>query len=491
MKGSDMKSKSAGFFSKFILIPALILPLGTFASVPDPVVTGPIICGQNSISCSQASGLLFTSATSNAIVGQALIDANYIEQEYFVEGTAQAYTTTSQLTVDGLWNSIAYSGATAPYKTRIVVRYPANPKKFNGTVIVEWFNVSLGFDTDPQWTKIYTQMLHDGYAFVGVTTQSISVNGVNSLKSYDPLRYGSLTHPGDSYSYDIFSQVAQGIRNPVGINALNGLNIKAIIATGLSASADRLVTYYNGIQPRDKEFDGFLINGRSVGASSLSQAPLPGILAPSRTQYRADLEFPVINIALETDIGARSGAGYYTRQADSSVFRHWEIAGSGHLNLWEAEHQSSGPVWWTNNSCSQPINDGVAEHYVMDAALYHLNKWVTKGSTPPSSPLISVVAATFPAIPVINRDSFGNALGGIRTPFLDVPTASYSGTGNTPPGLCGLLGITKSFSDSLISSLYPTHDSYVTPFTDAASSARDAGFLTQPDLVEILHGAQK
>jgi hypothetical protein len=484
-----MKTRSVRInvlLAKFILIPALILPIGAFASVPNPVLTGPIICGQSGISCSQASGLLFTSATSNAIVGQALKDANYGEQEYFVEGTAQAYTTTLPLTVDGLWNSIVYSGATSPYKTRIIVRYPMNPKKFNGTVIVEWNNISLGFDTDPQWTKMYSQMLHDGYAFVGVSTQ---LSGVNYLKStYDPLRYGSLSHPGDSYSYDIFSQVAQAIRNPVGINALKGLAIKQVIATGLSASADRLVTYYNGIQPRDKEFDGFLINGRSIAASALSQAPFNP--APVRIQYRADLEAPVINVALETDIGARAGAGYYTRQADSSVYRHWEIAGSGHLTLWESNHQSSGPVWWSINSCSQPINDGVAEHYVMDAALYHLNRWVTKGVNPPNAPLLSVAAATFPAVPVINRDSFGNALGGIRTPFLDVPKASYSGTGNTPGGLCGLLGITSAFSDSMISSLYPTHDSYVSPFTAATSSARDAGFLTQPDLVEILHEAQ-
>jgi hypothetical protein len=371
----------------------------------------------------------------------------------------------------------------------MVVRYPMNPKKFNGTVVIEWDNISLGFDTDPQWTKVYTQMLHDGYAFVGVSMQ---LTGVNYLKNtYDPLRYGTLIHPGDSYSYDIFSQVAQAIRSPVGINALAGLNIKTIIATGLSASADRLVTYYNAIQPLDKEFDGFLITGRSISASALSQAPLPLISAPVRIQYRADLEVPVMNMALETDIGARAGAGYYTRQADSSVFRHWEIAGSSHLNLWESDHQSSGPVWWTLNSCSQPINTGVTEHYVMDAALYHLNKWIKNGSLPPSAPLLSVVPATFPVVPVINRDSFGNALGGIRTPFVDVPTASYSGTGNTPGGLCGLLGITNSFSDSMIASLYPTHDSYVTPFTAATSSARDAGFLTQPDLVEILHGAQK
>ena len=71
---------------------------------------------------------------------------HYREQEYFIAGTATAYQAQGALNQDGTW-SVTPAG-TAPYKTRLLVREPTDPKKFNGTVVVEWLNVTAGRDSD-------------------------------------------------------------------------------------------------------------------------------------------------------------------------------------------------------------------------------------------------------------------------------------------------------------------------------------------------------
>ena len=119
----------------------------------------------------------------------------------------------------------------------MIVRRPSDPEKFNGTVVVEWLNVTAGFDTSPDWQYGRIEMMRKGYAWVGVTAQSVGVQGpLLGLKTIDPARYGSLTHPGDIYSYDIYTQAARALRTPVGANPLAGLRVKRLIADGESQS---------------------------------------------------------------------------------------------------------------------------------------------------------------------------------------------------------------------------------------------------------------
>ena len=70
---------------------------------------------------------------------------------------------------------------TAPYATRIVVVRPTNPSKFNGTVVVEWLNVSAGADASPDWNAVHRELIRSGYAYVGVSAQKVGVEGGPSL----------------------------------------------------------------------------------------------------------------------------------------------------------------------------------------------------------------------------------------------------------------------------------------------------------------------
>ncbi len=87
------------------------------------------------------------------------------------------------------------------------------------------------------------------------------------------MRYASLTHPGDSYSYDMFSQAGQAVRDDA-TTILGGLQPERVIAVGESQSAGRLVTYIDAAHPVVDVYDGFLVHSRGAGGAPLTQGPL-------------------------------------------------------------------------------------------------------------------------------------------------------------------------------------------------------------------------
>src|ERR1700760_730411 len=147
-----------------------------------------------------------------------IADVGYVAEEFFVAGTASSYSPTGELGSNGRW-SVTPSGA-ADYTTRIVVLTPADRTQFNGTVLVEWLNVSGGIDAPAVWMMAHREMIRSGYAYVAVSAQKVGVDGGESLlgidmslKSQDPTRYAALRHPGDAFCYDIFSQIGGLVRS--------------------------------------------------------------------------------------------------------------------------------------------------------------------------------------------------------------------------------------------------------------------------------------
>ena len=141
----------------------------------------------------------------------------YVVEEYFVAGTATSYALVGDATDDGRW--AVQPAATSPYVTRIVVVRPADPKKFNGTAAVEWLNVSAGIDSPPDWSFTHRELVRSGYAYVGVSAQRVGIEGgpsmqpgIPPLKKSNPARYGALSHPGDAFAYDIFSQAGEAVK---------------------------------------------------------------------------------------------------------------------------------------------------------------------------------------------------------------------------------------------------------------------------------------
>ena len=229
------------------------------------------------------------------------------------------------MTSNGKW--AVTEGVSAPFKTRIAVYRPINPKKFNGTVMVEWLNVSGGTDDSPDWTLSHNELIRDGFAWVGVSAQQV---GVNSAKTTDPAEYSSLSHPGDSFSYDIFAQAGQMVRRDSS-KILGGLRLRTLIAAGESQSAGRLMTYIDAIQPISHVYQGFLVHSQFGTGAPLSQAPQTNYAAPDPTTIRNDIGVPVLEFETETDVD-NSNLTDRLHYGNPKWFRVWEVAGSSHYD---------------------------------------------------------------------------------------------------------------------------------------------------------------
>ena len=471
-----------------LLVATLALPAGAqgddaaSGQVPVPTVTGPVTGGK---------GFPTIVATNFD-----LAEVGYRGDEYFLQGEARSFAPVeTPLTPDGKW-TLEESG-TAPFTTRVVVYRPENAKDFSGTVFVEWLNVSVGFDLGTDWQFAHTEIIDEGAAYVGVSAQIIGVQGntavggtaTGGLIFADPERYASLSHPGDTYSYDMFSQAGVVASGEGDIDVLDGLEAEQVIAMGESQSASRLVSYINGIHPDAGVFDGFLVHSRGPGGATFG-GPVPrGTPAPDlpTTVAVRKSDVPVLVFQTETDVGRGITIAGTKRQPDTKRFRWWEAAGTAHVDVYtgvfgfedtgdgSAEAALLDPAKVSRGpfQCQVPVNNGPG-FAVLSAAVFNIERWVAEGTAPPKAKPIDTVEGT---PPTIARDEHGNALGGIRTPIVDVPTFTVTGQTNPGGSFCILFGTTAPFDAAKLATLYPTHDDYVEKFEAAADDAVDAGFL--------------
>lgn len=432
----------------------------------------------------------------------------YVAEEFFISGTASSYTPATELNPDGRW-SVTRCGA-ADYTTRIVVLTPADRAQFNGTVLVEWLNVSGGIDAPAVWIMAHREILRAGYAYVAVSAQRVGVEGGASLlgadmslKSLDPTRYASLRHPGDAFSYDIFSQIGGLIRNAGRNSVLRELGLQHLVAVGESQSAMFLTTYINAVDTLAQIYDGFLVHSRFAGA-----APLDGrsifeespTSTPQAVTFRPDLRVPLITIITETDLfgGVRHGY-YFARQPDDQLLRVWEIAGAAHADNYTIQvapiDTGSAPLddlvaayaptnMLMGEQLGHYINFAPQHHYVAQAALAALNKWVRTGEPAATAPRIKVHETDQPR-PIL--DPNGLAQDGVRTPWVDVPISRTSGVGAEESVMSAIFGSGEPFDAATLHRLYPGGTKeYLESFTAALDTAIQSGFILPADRAEIL-----
>jgi hypothetical protein len=448
-----------------------------------------------------------------------LKSVGYLIEEYFISGTATAYRRLGAVDGNGRWD-IEPTNA-SPYVTRLVVMRPSDPELFNGTAIVEWFNVSGGLDAAPGWLCMHREIVRSGYAYVGVSVQRVGVEGGTSLtpgnmplKQADPARYGQLSHPGDAYAYDIYSQAGRVVRD--GAEVLGPLKPERVLAIGESQSAFFLTTYVNAVDPVAEVYDGFLIHSRFGGASSIEGVPFfdGGISGmPAGTRLRDDLRAPVITVITETDLvgcgpnnvpgGAPISGFVHARQPDHDRLRIWEIAGTAHADTYAfnvsaidsgvATPAQLAAAFMPTTSLlgmivDKPFNSAPQHHYVVEGALAGLDRWVRTGVPPASADPIKVRNPGRPADAAeLALDDNGIAEGGVRTPWVDVPTVRLSGVGNSGGPLGFLVGVTEPLEPGRLEALYPEGKTqYLQQFEGALRSSIDAGFILQADEAEIM-----
>jgi hypothetical protein len=439
-----------------------------------------------------------------------LATLGYRETEFSIEGTAASYELQGERGEDGRWDVAL--GAEAHFRTRFVVRRPLAANRFSGTAVVEWHNVSAGIDSAPDWGFLHRHLTAKGHAWVGVSAQKVGIDGGGfvegiHLKLLAPERYGELEHPGDAWSFDIFTQVGALLRKPGDENPLSGLVAESLIAVGESQSAACLVTYINAIDPHAQLFNGFLVHGRpgvgvSVEGVFTPSARGEGLEATRRAiaakgeRIRQDARVPVLVLQSETDVILLGGG--LAEQPDSEHIRVWEMAGAAHADTYtisagrhddgtQSPERLAELLRPTRNliigNTDTPINAGPQQHYVSQAALAHLVRWGTGGEPPPHASRLDVDA---PGLG-FRLDESGLAVGGIRTPWVEVPAAVMSGLGQSGESFAILFGRTEPFDEAELTALYPGGKAeYLKRFEASLDSTIAAGFILEDDRTEIL-----
>jgi hypothetical protein len=441
-----------------------------------------------------------------------LLSLDYtVETEYLVSGTANAYVNVNELGSDGKWQ--VQASEQGDYKTRLVVIRPTDPATFNGTVVVEWLNVSAGFDSPPDWLAAHTELIRSGFAWIGVSAQKDGVDALldGSACAINPTclngdRYDDLglSHPGDNFSYDIYSQIAQALRTPGDASPLGNLEALRFIAAGESQSAGRMMTYVNAFAPMHALFDGYFIHSRTAGSAPLqgsftdAEASVP---TPEVVRVRDDLGVPSLMLQTETDLFILGS--YPSNQADSNNFRLWEVAGTAHADLYTfldsrfdlgtdpviaAIVENLTPVPGIIE-CTIPVNAG-PQHFIVNAAFRALNTWIVDGTAPAKADRLEVAGDP----PAFVKDDLGNTKGGIRTSYVDAPIAVLEGEGQPQPDFsevteinldeidfCFLSGTTQLFDTATLASLYADNDAYIDAVNSTTDDAVSKGFLLTED----------
>ena len=456
-----------------------------------------------------------------------LAKQGYVEEEFFLSGMANRYNTPS-----GERGSVI--DVDHPYTTRIVVRRPRQAARFNGTAIVEWYNVSQGHDGEYEWLQSYAHLIRSGYAWIGVSAQAV---GVNALKEWSPMRYSSLdvsrggTIIGDALSYDVFSAAALAIRGKANRDVMGGLKAQRLIATGHSQSAGRLYNYFHSVHPlTSKLFDAVLLHG---GGGRVSQ----------------DLNVKVFKYLDESDVIGQANA----RVPDSNGYRQWEVAGTSHLDAQfsrsmaalglrvsgmrpvEGSPAISGPSIsggdkgngaagngsgieneGVNGGCAQPPFSRVPTYHVLDAAFDAIHRWLADGVAPPTAPPIELKQlppSNLPPAPdagrgrggppgprwEIVRDEMGLARGGIRLAAMAVPIAKNTGDNVGSVGAaatgggernCRLMGSWEPLDGARLLSMYPTKNDYVARVKEVTEKNLKAGYITKWDADATIREAE-
>lgn len=482
--------------ARYVLVTVLIgavVALAQDVPVAIPKITGPLPVTSDSYPFLGAG---------HTLTPIDLTKAGYVEEEFLVSGDANVYD----------WNadgSLSVKTAKAPYATRILVRRPAQPSHFSGTVVVEPFMPARRYDWPIMWGYVHRSLMEHGDAWVGVTVPA----NIAALKKFNPARYSSLsfanpapgaTCPGagkngpsdieDGLRFDALSQVGAALKS----GGLTGnLKVEGIYMT---TQGGDLLTYMNAFHSHAKlasgkfVYDGYLSRNPGNIQRVNQCAPAPQANDP-RGGFRHKFGVPVIAVVAQGEVPASLSLRRDDSDAADDRFRLYEVAGVSHIDkaaysgfpavadqIAAVGATQGTPDWPFNITCDPPIplTEQPALTYVYDVAFQHLFQWARKGVAPPKASRIEIKEGESGAKPTVTVDEYGNGLGGVRTPYVEVPEATYFVT-SPGPGTCAELGHSVSLDHSRLAGMYPDAKTYTHKIAQATNRLVKEGWLTKSD----------
>ena len=448
-------------------------------------------------------------ASDHTLTPQNLREMGYLEEEYLFAGVANVYDWPEH-------GPAVVRTPDAPYVTRVLIRRPARRSQFSGNAVVEMLNPSNRLDLNIGWAISHGQWVRNGDAWIGVTVKPVSVV---ALKTFDPQRYAQLSwanplgltdprnceSPGNDSSrltenglaWDIFRQVGLWLRSDNAANPflVRGTSaVEQVYAWGYSQTGGFLYTYINAIHPLDVRnygkpvYDAYLI-GVASGPTPINQCAARLSADDPRRKLQSP-GVPIMRIMTQSDFLNGIAARRVDSDAPGDRFRNYEIAGSAHAT---PDELTLGPatadiikagVTPPPMNCNEGPRSRFPNSIAFNAAFRNLDQWVRKGIVPPRAEPIQVKDGQ--AV----LDMYGNVVGGLRSPFVDVPTAQWTGA-STGASFCFIAGHEKPFDAGRLKALYPTHSAYVTAVRRNAAALVAARFITREDAAALVRQASK
>jgi len=291
--------------------------------------------------------------------GHDLAKYKYEEREYLISGTSNSQ----------------------PYKTRLVVRRPANTSSFSGLVLTEPMHPS-GSDHMFEFTSIYT--MTSGHVAVAVVT-----GGLQQVIDANPQRYAGLSVlPGQAS--EILAQVGALIKARQSTGPMAGLTVRKVVLAGTSATAGTLIQY---------------LPAHMVFRTPDMQRIYDGFLPTSNGSVIQQVDVPLIHVPTMLEVRGNNVTGRQDGDMPGDQYRVYEFAGIGHVDGRDNVRLHPDP-------CKQPVSR-FPEQAFMSIALHHLFQWVDKGIVPPRSTRIWKDRDESDGSPMV-LDELGNPRGGVR-----------------------------------------------------------------------------
>ena len=122
---------------------------------------------------------------------------------------------------------------------------------------------------------------------------------------------------------------------------------------------------------------------------------------------------------------------------------------------------------------------------LQNAAFANLDLWVRRGVEPPPGLLLNFLSDGTQVL-----DTYGNPTGGVRTPYVDVPTAQWF-SASTGPGLCYLIGYDQPFAETQLETLYPNKEAYLKLVLADTAQLVEQRYITPEDGLKIIQEARQ
>lgn len=424
----------------------------------------------------------------------------YVEEEYFVHGTANVYTCVERQAV--------VRDAHAPYVNRILVRRPRDAGKASGRVVVEILNATAGMDIDRMWVITHGLFLRNGDTYVGITSKPSSLR---AMKKLDARRYAPLhwTNPQPRYLpqmlkerhdfcgaisedseaglfWDMLTETAADIRSgrlPLGLSAVD-----RVYLTGWSQSVIYMVLYLHYFAYRNggkSPFDGYFAGGgtRSL-APALNQYDIPACAGEYGTILHTVTE-PYVAVQTESENYALGNE--IVSQPDSDgpqlLYRRYDVPGATHDNTYTMAdyYRGNADVFKMGLVLSYPAKDPYPNNYPYQFPFHRacdmLYRWAEENEAPPRMQRIPVGHNGQNV-----RDRNGNALQGWRMPAVDLPVCTYYPFPQTmQPSAFALYGSRHPFPGDKLRQMYGSLANYRALVEENAGQAVREGRLLQAD----------